>query len=298
MNELTTQSVATEIQTGQQQVPIAAMFQAVIEKGVTAENAAAIEKLCDLHLKLEAMAASKQFAAAKAQLQSDLRNVQATKAVPDRSGNVKYLFAPFESVMRAIQPRLAPHGFALSFDQELIEGTPLRLVSVCTLSHIGGHSESTRFAVRIGSGPPGANESQADGAASTYAKRYALCNMFNIVIDRMDDDGRLEGDTITAEQADDLRNRLKATGRDEARFLKFAGAATFEEIRSAKLPELNRALETADRAARSSEKLANSLDRAEPTADKLREKLKEPSPISNEEAERIRRREAMEAGKH
>src|SRR6185295_8599860 len=102
------------------------------------------------------------------------------------------------------------------------------------LQHVDGHHHTNKFAVRIGSGPPKATETQADGAASTYAKRGALCDALNIVVEH-DDDARAEGGTITADQAKDLKKRVLATGSDEKFFLQFAGAATYEAIPAAKL---------------------------------------------------------------
>ncbi len=273
MNELTTQSAGTEIQTGQQQVPIAAMFQAVIEKGVTAENAAAIEKLCDLHLKLEAIAARKSYARAMAAMQAELPPIVKHTEVRNNSGKVMYSYAKYEEMMQIIQPVLTRHGFSISCGQRADDK---QIVTVLTITHADGHSEIKEFGVRHSGGTAAMSTAQIDASDSNLARRHALARALNLrIVGEEDDDARLVGETITAEQAADLRKRLRATGRDEARFLKFAGAATFEEIRSAKLSELNRALETADRA-----------------------KSKQPSPISAEEAERIRQQETIEAGKH
>lgn len=218
--------------------PIGQMLQAITSTGITPENAAALEKLTDLYLRVEGVNARKAFIEAKAALQSDLPPIQATKAVPNNDGSVRYKFAPYEEIMRAVGPSLVRHGFSISFSQEIGEG---RIVAVCTLSHVGGHSESNSFAVRAGKGPPGSSEAQADGSASSYAKRFALCNCLNITIG-LDDDARLQGDVITPGQAADLERRLNAVGGNVAGFLKLADAPSFGEIRANKYDILCRAL--------------------------------------------------------
>lgn len=253
-----------------QQNPVGAMLQQVMAGGVTAENVAALEKMTALYMQVEAVNARRAFIEAKAALQNDLPSIRATRDVPNSDGTIRYTYAPFAEIMRAVGPALVKHGFSISFSQELAE---TRIVAVCTLSHVGGHSESNSFAVRAGKGPPGSSEAQADGSASTYAKRFALCNCLNIVIGDDDDDARRLGERITPQQAADLERRLKRVGGDVAAFLKMAHAESFAEIRQAQLGMLDDALAKKERAAA-----------AKPTG-----------PIDNDEADRIRQREAEES---
>jgi hypothetical protein len=207
----------------------AGMMQAMIKSGVTAENVAAFTELVKLSEHMEDRSAAKAFAAAFVQLQQDMPRIQAKKAVPNNDGTTRYVFAPYESIMEQVAPYLAKHGFTIAFSTRY-DGP--RVVKICTLMHAGGHSKSNEFAARIGSGPPKASEAQADGAAGTYAKRFALCDALNIVID-IDSDARAEGGTITAEQAKSLRERVRQTASDEAKFLAFAlhgRPGTFEDI--------------------------------------------------------------------
>lgn len=220
------------------QPTVAEMLQAVVQKGVTAENVAAVEQIVKLYERMEDKKAEKEFAAAFVRLQAEMRSVKATKAVPNKDGSIRYTFAPFEEIMAEVGPKLEAHGFTVSFSTEFDEK---RLVKSCTLRHIGGHSQTNKFAVRVGSGPPSASEAQADGAASTYAKRFALCDALNILIEK-DSDARAEGGNITAEQVEELSRRVQETNSDRAAFLKFAGAKTFAEIRAAKYDVLDQYL--------------------------------------------------------
>lgn len=218
------------------QIPSALeMIQSVIERGVTSENVAALRELVALKRDMDADNAAKEYAAAFVALQGETLRVQATRGVPGRDGTIRFKFAPFEEIMREVGPKLKEHGFTVTFSTEFSEG---RLVMACTLMHVGGHSKTNKFAVRVGSGPPNASECQADGAANTYAKRFALCNALNIQIDH-DTDARAEGGTISGGQASDLRRRVRECGADEQAFLKFAGCQDFEDIVEAKYSMLD-----------------------------------------------------------
>lgn len=240
---------ASSIQTYNGANPIGSMLNAVVEKGISAENVAAMKDLVALYERVEDRNAAKQFAEAKAALQAELPKVAATGVIPNNDGTVRSRFASFEDIMDAVAPYLNKHGFSVSFDVNVIDDGK-RLEAVCKLMHIGGHREENKFAVRVGSGPPKASEAQADGAARSYARRGALCDALNIVVDR-DTDARSEGGFITEDQADDLKRRLKSVGGDVDGFLKFAGAKSFEDIRTGKYGALDSAIAAKERKAAS-----------------------------------------------
>lgn len=220
------------------------MLQAVIEKGVTSENVAAIEKLVGLYERMQDKRSEQQFAQAFVKLQSEMPKVQATKAVPDRSGGVRYRFAPLEEIVKQIGPALKDNGFTFSFSERFDNG---RMIETCTLQHVGGHKRANEFSVRVGSGPPGCTETQADGAASQYARRYALCDALGIVIEHLDEDARLEGGPVTKEQAEELARRVAETNSNRDAFLKFAGADTFFNISAVKYEMLDQFLQKKER---------------------------------------------------
>ena len=206
--------------------PVAGMLEAVIKQGVTTQNVAALEQLVGLYERMQDRDAEKQFAIAFSALQADTPSIQAVKPVPSRDGTVKYRYAPYDVVMDEVRPLLVKHGFTVTFSTDYKDG---RVIQECTLQHIGGHKRTNRSMARVGNGPPGSSEAQADGAASTYAKRKALCDCLNIIVET-DTDARSEGAPITQDQADELRKRVRACGADEAAFLKFAGVGFFEDI--------------------------------------------------------------------
>lgn len=201
------------------------LMQAVIANGVTPENAAALEKLCDLKIRLDDRAAQREFATAFVALQADLPTITAQTVILNRG---KY--ERFEDIMKVIAKPLATHGFAVSFSQDFKDN---RILEVCTLRHIGGHSQSNTFAVRSGKAD---SDTQADCKAATTAKRNALCNALNIVIRQDclsgedDSDAKIIGDCITPEQADDIQTRVESLHLNLAAFNEFTGSKTFRGI--------------------------------------------------------------------
>ena len=118
------------------------MMQAVIEKGITAENVTVLEKLIELHERMQVREAEKAFNADFVALQGELPIIVASTPIPNRG---KY--ERFEDVMRVVGPLLVRHGFTVSFSMDVKDN---RILETCTLKHTGGHSQSNSFAVRTG----------------------------------------------------------------------------------------------------------------------------------------------------
>jgi len=208
------------------------MMQAVIEKGITAENVTVLEKLIELHERMQVREAEKAFNADFVALQGELPIIVASTPIPNRG---KY--ERFEDVMRVVGPLLVRHGFTVSFSMDVKDN---RILETCTLKHTGGHSQSNSFAVRTGKAD---SDTQADCKAATTAKRNALLNCLNIVIRQdvfQDEENNAEmvGTAISFEQAAYLKEQVKETGSDEEAFLRFAGAAKYEDIGSARYDSL------------------------------------------------------------
>ena len=214
-----------------EELGIGQLLQAVVQAGITDANVGVLERIVAMKERAEAKQAEREFAIAFHALQSEMPKIQAMDEVPDKQGNVRYVFASYQAIMEEVGPLLLKHGFTVSFDSEHKEQ---RLVMRCTLTHVGGHSRVTTQMMRYSS-PYGANDTQGDGATATMARRYALCSCLNIVIDR-DTDGATnmanEGQPITFEQAQTLKEMVKEARADEARFLTYAGATSFGKIGS------------------------------------------------------------------
>jgi len=211
---------------------VATMLDTFIQRGVTAENVAAFEKLVEVHERMQAKDAEKQFNSAFVALQSDLPVIVATTVIPNRG---KY--ERFEDVAKVVNPLLVKHGFSVSFSMDVREN---RVIETCHLRHTAGHSQSNSFAVRTGKAD---TDTQADCKAATTAKRNALLNCLNIVIrqDVLQDeegDATLSGECVDFAQAQYLKEQVKETGTDEAAFLAYAQAKGYDAIPKASYDRL------------------------------------------------------------
>lgn len=236
-----------ELQQAQQQLPVAELIGRLIDSGkLTSESAAAVEKLCNVHLQIEALRAQKEYARAMAAMQAELPPIVKHTEVHDTGGKLMYRYAKYEEMMQAIQPCLTKHGFSIACDQRADER---QLVAVLKISHVEGHSETHEFAVRHSQGTRAMSTAQVDASDSNLARRHALARALNLrIVGEEDDDARNIGEQISPEEAASLKARVQALGKDrEAAFLKFAGAASYEEIGSAKLPELLAKLDKAEK---------------------------------------------------
>lgn len=226
-----------------QSIPsVGQMLAALIDKGDPEKNIGVVERLIALQERQQEKQAEREFAVAFHALQTRITSVEATVPVPDKHGGVRYFFASYEHIMQQVGPLLLENGFAVSFDSEFKED---RMVMRCTLTHIGGHSRTGTQYMRVGA-VYGANDAQNDGATTTMAKRYALCAMLNIVIGHDTDgrgDAKVEGEPISFDKAQTLREMVKEAKADEVKFLKYAGAATFEEIGTNRYQSLFRELQ-------------------------------------------------------
>lgn len=219
---------------------VAAMLKAVIDQGINGESVKAVEAMVSLFERVEKRDAEKEFIRAFVELMKEVPAIQATKPVPNDDGTTRYEYAPFEEIDEKLRPLAMKHGFTYTFSEGQADSA--RVCKVCTVQHIGGHTKANSYTVRIGQGPPKTSDSQKDGSAHTYAKRGALCDAFNIVVYGQDNDARIEGGKITAEQARELEERVKNTASDRAAFLKYAGAKDFAEIAAAKYAMLDASL--------------------------------------------------------
>jgi hypothetical protein len=289
MNDLATSTPQTLAVAGPS---VDSMIMAGIDKGITPDG---LEKLCKLKMMMDAEQGRKDFFSAFAALQAEMPRVMKMKAVhnaPQKGGGLRYTYAPFEDIMDQIGPYLIKHGFGVSFTTR--EAAAGRLCSVCVLSHISGHSQQNEFTVRIGSGPGGTSDTQADGSAKTYAKRGALCDALNIVTES-DDDARLEGGFISAEDVQAIRSRVQRSGFDQTKFLKVAGSETFEGIRTGKLAVLHNMLDVREQASKQPTGAATAPIASKDDNQAAQAPNADPSQISEAEAMEIRAKELFDS---
>jgi hypothetical protein len=152
----------------------------------------------------------------------------------------RYAFTTIENMDVVLRPRLAEHGFAISFSSTDNKDS---VTVTGTLSGWGWERSSTyTFPPDAG---PGRNAIQARGSSRRYAKRYIVDDLCNVVRKGKDDDARGAMEAlIDATQIKELVALIKATATDEANFLKMmvTGAESLQDIRQRDFPRLVMAL--------------------------------------------------------
>jgi hypothetical protein len=206
-----------------------------------------LERLLALQERWEASQARKAFdeamAAAKAEIPVILKNklVDFTGKTGIRT---RYKHEDLGEIARTVDPILAKYGLSYRFRTQSPVGEPVSVT--CIVSHRGGHSEeNTLVGPRDDSGNK--NPLQQVGSTISFLQRYTLKAALGLAAAE-DDDGRSFGQQpdagpITAEQAAKIRQDIRETDTDEAKFLEWLEVASIEEIHSSQLPRVTNSFE-------------------------------------------------------
>lgn len=128
-------------------------------------------------------------------------------------------YATFENIMEQVEPILQKFGFVLTFQvSPTADGSRINIRAI--LSHIRGHERFSDFPLPAETSGS-KNNVQGWGSSFSYGKRYSTIAVLNIrtrAAEDRDTDGHVEPSTITAEEIDILRQKMKAAGLSEADF--------------------------------------------------------------------------------
>lgn len=198
-----------------------------------------MERLFQMHAAAEARRAKTAFLAAFSMLQSEL-----PAAVRAGTGHNNKKYARYEDLVETLRPHLKTHGFSLSHRVDT-SGNQIKVTGI--LGHKDGHSEETQF-----SAPPdtSGNKTAIHAIASTisYGKRYVTLTLTGIATENEDDDAKAATapETISEEQAMQLRELLEATSSNEQAFCAYMKVGRLSELPAA---QYDRALATIKRKA-------------------------------------------------
>lgn len=162
--------------------------QALISQGLQSKaDIGVMERLFAMAKEADAIRAKRAFFEALAKFQSEMGTITKTKEVKftnKKGGITNYSYAPLEDIIEAVKVKLKDNCFSYTLKTTQDAAS----VSVtCEAHHEAGHTEVSPVTVQIDpdaymSGP------QKVGAAITYAKRYAFCNVFGIMTGDEDTD--------------------------------------------------------------------------------------------------------------
>ena len=190
-----------------------------------------LERLLALQQTLLADQRRTAFMAALAALQAELPQITKHGHISTDGGKtIRSTFARIEDVDVAIRPLCKEYGFAFSFDSKVVGANAIEFS--CTMSHRDGHSETKTMTLQSDASG-GKNAVQAVGSTTSYARRYLLSMHLHLVTREEDDDGQGSADPVTPEQAAELRGALASVKGNEARFLNWLAAESFEAIPAA-----------------------------------------------------------------
>ena len=213
------------------------LMRLAVEKGE--DGVAALERIVAMRERAEDRAAARQYTEAIARFQQECPVVAKNAA-----GAHGARYATLDGIMDAIRPALVSSGLSVTFDSE--EAADARLRVWCIVHHRAGHSERASFIVSREAKSNRMNDTQRDGSALSYGRRYALCLALGISTgERDDDDGESAGAyaRITQKQADDLRSLAEEVKADWPKFLAWIGAGSFEDIQADRYQTAVRGLE-------------------------------------------------------
>lgn len=220
MTALAVQNQVPPVATERAELTPMEMLNRAVERGASVE---VLEKLMSLQERWEANEARKNFDRAIAAARAEIKPVER-----NREGHNRKRYADFAAIAKAIDPILATHGLSYRFRTSQAD----KITVTCILFGHGHSEESTLSGPADTSGNK--NAIQAIGSTLTYLQRYSLVQALGLAAAE-DDDGNAggNGDTITQEQADALRETLEANGKDRAKFLRWAKVERIEDISAA-----------------------------------------------------------------
>jgi hypothetical protein len=151
-----------------------------------------------------------------------LKKIQSELNAPKDAFNTfgKYYYRSAESILKAIKPLLAETGLVLTVSDDIISVSDRIYVKATAKITDGERTVETSALAREPLNKKGMDDSQITGAASSYARKYALCGLLAIE-DNKDVDALPPEDNNHQRKTLDLKAYQKAIEQ----------AKTFDELK-------------------------------------------------------------------
>lgn len=204
-----------------------ALLSRAIESGTSPE---ALEKLVALQERILDRNAEQAYAAAMVEVQRRIKPVYRNSKSPQTNSR----YAKLEKMHSEISPIYTEAGFCLSFGEGDSPHADMRRI-LCDVMHRDGHSRQYHMDLPLDDkgikGMINKTGIHAMGSTMSYGRRYLEAQIFGVVFTDEDDDGSLGGvESITPEQAMQLKKLSEDVGADKNAFLAYMKAASFEKI--------------------------------------------------------------------
>jgi hypothetical protein len=183
-----------------------ALIEKALDNGVGVET---IERLLAMRKELKEEWAREQFFDALAQFQRACPVIPKSKEVKDKSGKLRYKYAPLDDIVESVKQPLSENGF--SWTLKPVQENDSEVKAVIVVHHVDGHSETSEFTVPV---DPQAymNAPQKVGSARSFAMRYAFCNALGILTADEDNDAEFGLDEYEA-----VREHINALSEAETK---------------------------------------------------------------------------------
>lgn len=138
-------------------------------------------------------------------LYTKLLDVQGQLKAPKGQYNSfgKYKYRSCEDILEAVKPLCVNHGLLLTIEDDIIQvGDRIYVKATATIRHGSDSLQSVAFA-REEDTKKGMDASQVTGAASSYARKYALNGLF-CIDDTKDSDATNHGEKPEKQEANPL----------------------------------------------------------------------------------------------
>lgn len=154
-----------------------------------------MEKLLDMQERILGRQARQEFDMAMANMQEHLPVVTKAGIIMNKDGkSVRSTYAKFEDINKKVKPVLSRYGFSMTFG---VTQANKEITVTANLAHKAGHRESTQMTLPPDGGG-GKSDAQAIASSVSYAKRYTMSALLNLIFDDEDDD--CESGPVSAEQ--------------------------------------------------------------------------------------------------
>jgi len=186
-----------------------------------------MEKMLNLQIKMMDKQAEIEFNEALSQLQQEMPRIGKT----GENKHLKSKYMKYEDIDVAIRPILAKFGFSISYNNP--HNSDGKMVFSATLKHKKGHSETTNLTLGIDKLSGSKSPTHETGSTISYARRYCVCMLLNIVAEGDDDDAQKTAqryDCINSEQIEEIKDLLERTQTPLDRFLTLCKVTKISEI--------------------------------------------------------------------
>lgn len=215
---------------------------AIVQEALRSGNIEIYREAVALAKEMDAIAARKAFDAAMAEAKARITVIKKNRQVGFDSrkpgaGRTDYAYEDLGEIARTIDPVLGELG--LSYRWRTSSDINQPVVVTCIIAHRDGHSEETTLRAGRDDDNSNKNSLQRIGSTITYLQRYTLKAALGLAASK-DDDGRASEPTeaeaapapgtISAEQADQIRNALADNNIAERAFLQFVRLSRIEDI--------------------------------------------------------------------